>query len=89
MQADHFDQQKLLALAAEDVALAQLAHRRRTLPENAAVAAAEEAQRTLSSDVVRAETDYTAEREDPSVRDLPDPLASVPGEAPGGDSRRG
>jgi predicted nucleic acid-binding Zn-ribbon protein len=57
VQADHFDQQKLLALAAEDVALAQLAHRKRTLPENAAVAAAEEAQRTLSGDVVRAETE--------------------------------
>ncbi len=26
-----------------------------------------------------ADTDYTAEREDPSVRDLPDPLASAPG----------
>jgi len=25
-----------------------------------------------------AETDYTAEREDPTVRDLPDPLASAP-----------
>ncbi|MCW2619073.1 MAG: uncharacterized protein JWR28_2222, partial [Modestobacter sp.] len=47
MQADHFDQQKLLALAAEDVALAQLAHRKRTLPEIAAVEAAQEAQRTL------------------------------------------
>ena len=57
MQADHFDQQKLLALAAEDVALSQLAHRRRTRPENAAVEAAEEAQRTLSGDVVRAETE--------------------------------
>ena len=57
MQADHFDQQKLLALAAEDVALAQLAHRERTLPENAAVDAAQEAQRTLSDDVVRAETE--------------------------------
>ena len=57
MQADHFDQQKLLALAAEDVALAQLAHRRRTLPELAAVEAAQEAQRTLSDDVVRAETE--------------------------------
>ena len=57
MQADHFDQQKLLALAAEDVALSQLAHRERTLPENAAVAAAEEAQRALSGDVVRAETE--------------------------------
>ena len=57
MQADHFDQQKLLALAAEDVALAQLAHRRRTLPELAAVEAAQEAQRTLADDVVRAETE--------------------------------
>ena len=57
MQADHFDQQRLLALAAEDVALAQLAHRRKTLPENAAVEAAVEAQRTLSDDVVRAETE--------------------------------
>ena len=25
-----------------------------------------------------AETDYTAEREDPTVRDLPDPLATAP-----------
>jgi predicted nucleic acid-binding Zn-ribbon protein len=57
VQADHFDQQKLLALAAEDVALAQLAHRARTLPELAAVEAAREAQRTLSDDVVRAETE--------------------------------
>jgi predicted nucleic acid-binding Zn-ribbon protein len=57
VQADHFDQQKLLALAAEDVALSQLAHRKRTLPENAAVEAAEEAQRLLSGDVVRAETE--------------------------------
>ncbi len=57
MQADHFDQQKLLALAAEDVALSQLTHRKRTLPENAAVEAAEEAQRALSGDVVRAETE--------------------------------
>jgi predicted nucleic acid-binding Zn-ribbon protein len=57
VQADHFDQQKLLALAAEDVALAQLAHRARTLPELAAVEAAQEAQRTLSDDVVRAETE--------------------------------
>jgi predicted nucleic acid-binding Zn-ribbon protein len=56
VQADHFDQQKLLALAAEDVALAQLVHRKRTLPELAAVEAAQEARRTLSDDVVRAET---------------------------------
>jgi predicted nucleic acid-binding Zn-ribbon protein len=57
VQADHFDQQKLLALAAEDVALSQLTHRKRTLPENAAVEAAEEAQRSSSADVVRAETE--------------------------------
>ena len=57
MQADHFDQQKLLALAAEDVALAQLAHRRQTLPENAAVGAAEEAHRGFGADVVRAQTE--------------------------------
>lgn len=57
MQADHFDQQKLLALAAEDVALAQLAHRKRTLPELAAVETAQEAQRALLDDVVRAETE--------------------------------
>jgi predicted nucleic acid-binding Zn-ribbon protein len=57
VKADHFEQQKLLDLAAEDVALTQLAHRRRTLPEAAAVEAAEEAERALSGDVVRAETE--------------------------------
>ncbi|MGY1631937.1 monocarboxylate uptake permease MctP [Geodermatophilus sp. SYSU D01186] len=35
-----------------------------------------------------AETDYTAEREDPTVRDLPDPLASAPPGAPGEPSGR-
>jgi predicted nucleic acid-binding Zn-ribbon protein len=57
VKADHFEQQKLLTLAAEDVALTQLAHRGRTLPEVAAVEAAEEAERTVSGDVVRAETE--------------------------------
>jgi uncharacterized protein len=57
VKADHFEQQKLLDLAAEDVALTQLAHRQKNLPEVAAVAAAEEAERALSADVVRAETD--------------------------------
>jgi predicted nucleic acid-binding Zn-ribbon protein len=57
VKADHFEQQKLLDLAAEDVALTQLAHRGRTLPEVAAVEAAEEAERNLSADVVRAETE--------------------------------
>ena len=57
MKADHFDQQELLALAAEDVALSQLAHRRRTLPENAAVEIAAEKERELAAAVVRAETE--------------------------------
>ncbi|WP_346622818.1 C4-type zinc ribbon domain-containing protein [Blastococcus montanus] len=56
MKADHFEQQKLLELAAEDVALTQLAHRRRTLPEAVAVESAAEAERTLADDAVRAET---------------------------------
>jgi uncharacterized protein len=57
VKADHFEQQKLLDLAAEDVALTQLAHRRRTLPEAAALEAAQEAERAFSADVVRAETE--------------------------------
>jgi predicted nucleic acid-binding Zn-ribbon protein len=57
VKADHFEQQKLLDLAAEDVALTQLTHRKRNLPEVAAVDAAEEAERTISADVVRAETE--------------------------------
>jgi predicted nucleic acid-binding Zn-ribbon protein len=57
VKADHFEQQKLLELAAEDVALTQLAHRRQTLPEVAAVEAAEQAERAFAADVVRAETD--------------------------------
>ncbi|MGY1809563.1 zinc ribbon domain-containing protein [Blastococcus sp. SYSU D00669] len=57
MKADHFDQQKLLTLAAEDVALTQLAHRKRTLPEAAAVETAAEAERELSAQLVRAETE--------------------------------
>jgi predicted nucleic acid-binding Zn-ribbon protein len=57
VKVDHFEQQKLLELADEDVALTQLAHRRRTLPEVAAVEAAEESERAFSDDVVRAETE--------------------------------
>jgi uncharacterized protein len=57
VKADHFEQQKLLDLAAEDVALTQLAHRGRTLAEVAAVEAAVEAERTFSADAVRAETE--------------------------------
>ena len=57
MQADPTDQQRLLDLAAEDVALTQLAHRRKTLPEEAAVEAAAEAERTFAVEVVRTETE--------------------------------
>jgi len=57
VKADHFDQQRLLTLADEDVALTQLAHRRHTLPEVAAVEAAEEAERQLAVELVRAETE--------------------------------
>nr|WP_204332639.1 C4-type zinc ribbon domain-containing protein [Geodermatophilus sabuli] len=51
----------MLALAAEDVALAQLAHRKRTLPENAAVETASDTEREFAAAVVHAET---------AVRDL-------------------
>jgi predicted nucleic acid-binding Zn-ribbon protein len=57
VQADPTDQQRLLDLAAEDVALTQLAHRRRTLPEEAAVEAAAEAERSFGVEVVRTETE--------------------------------
>jgi predicted nucleic acid-binding Zn-ribbon protein len=57
VKADHFEQQRLLELAAEDVALTQLAHRRKNLPEAAAVTTAEEAERTFADEVVRTETD--------------------------------
>ena len=57
MKADPTDQQRLLDLASEDVALTQLAHRRHTLPEVAAVEAAEEAERQLAVELVRAETE--------------------------------
>jgi predicted nucleic acid-binding Zn-ribbon protein len=57
VKADHFEQQKLLDLATEDVALTQLAHRKAHLPEVAAVTAAEESERSFAADVVRAETE--------------------------------
>jgi predicted nucleic acid-binding Zn-ribbon protein len=57
VKADHFDQQKLLALADEDVALTQLAHRRRTMPEAAAAEAAAGSEREQSAQLVRAETE--------------------------------
>jgi predicted nucleic acid-binding Zn-ribbon protein len=57
VKADHFDQQRLLTLADEDVALTQLAHRRRTLPEAAAAEAAASAEREQDAQLVRAETE--------------------------------
>jgi uncharacterized protein len=57
VQADPTDQQRLLDLAAEDVALTQLAHRRRTLPEEAAVEKAAETERSFAVEVVRTETE--------------------------------
>ena len=57
MKADPTDQQRLLDLAAEDLALTQLTHRRQTLPEVAAVEAAEEAGRQFAAEVVRTQTD--------------------------------
>jgi uncharacterized protein len=59
VKVDHFEQQKLLTLAAEDVALTQLTHRGRTLPEVATVESAEEAERALAADVVRAQTEVS------------------------------
>jgi predicted nucleic acid-binding Zn-ribbon protein len=57
VKADHFEQQKLLALADEDVALTQLAHRKRTLPEVAAVEAAATSEQTFAEAEVRADTE--------------------------------
>jgi predicted nucleic acid-binding Zn-ribbon protein len=57
VKADHFEQQRLLTLADEDVALTQLAHRRRTLPEAAAAEAAAAAEGELAAQLVRAETE--------------------------------
>ena len=57
MKADPSEQQRLLELAAEDVALTQLAHRRHTLPEVAAVESAVEAEREFAAELVRDETE--------------------------------
>jgi hypothetical protein len=57
VKADPTDQQRLLDLAAEDLALTQLAHRRQTMPEVAAVEAAVEAEREFAAEVVRTETE--------------------------------
>jgi predicted nucleic acid-binding Zn-ribbon protein len=57
VKADPTEQQRLLDLAAEDLALTQLAHRRRTLPEVAAVESAEDAEREFAAELVSAETE--------------------------------
>ena len=56
IKADQGDQQRLLDLQGVDTALAQLAHRRRTLPEHAEISRLEETRRRLASDLVGADT---------------------------------
>lgn len=56
MNADTATQLRLLDLQAADTALAQLAHRRKNLPELAAIAAAEKRASELHNEVVDAET---------------------------------
>ena len=56
MKADPAVQQRLLDLADVDAELSRLAHRRRTLPEHAALTAAEAAVRTAKDKLVESET---------------------------------
>jgi predicted nucleic acid-binding Zn-ribbon protein len=56
VNADHAAQLRLLDLQAVDTALAQLAHRRRVLPELATLADREERASVLAGDVVEAQT---------------------------------
>ncbi|MDQ6850936.1 MAG: C4-type zinc ribbon domain-containing protein [Actinomycetota bacterium] len=56
MKAEHSAQLRLLDLQAADTALAQLAHRRRTLPELAALAERDERADALTNAVIDAET---------------------------------
>jgi uncharacterized protein len=65
VQADHAAQLRLLDLQAEDTALAQLRHRRRTLPELAALAEREQRATTLGDELLDARAraeDVTAEQ---------------------------
>ena len=59
MNADHAAQLRLLDLQADDTALAQLAHRRRTLPELAALAERDERATALTDEIIDAETRAT------------------------------
>ena len=56
IKADSRSQQRLLDLQAVDSALAQLHHRRRTLPEHAELARLRAAQQSSASDLVAADT---------------------------------
>lgn len=56
MKADHAAQLRLLDLQAADTALSQLAHRRRSLPELAALAEREQRGTALADDIVDAQT---------------------------------
>lgn len=56
IKADQGDQQRLLDLQSVDTAIAQLKHRRQTLPENDAIARLHEARARLASDLVGADT---------------------------------
>ena len=56
MNSDPSAQLRLLDLQAADTALAQLAHKRRTLPELAAIAAAAETASSLTNEVIDAQT---------------------------------
>jgi hypothetical protein len=56
VNADHAAQLRLLDLQGADTALAQLAHRRRTLPELSALSERDARATTLANDIVDAET---------------------------------
>ena len=56
IKADPADQRRLLDLQGVDTALAQLAHRRRTLPEHAEIARLRGTRNLLASDLVGADT---------------------------------
>lgn len=60
MKADHAVQLRLLELQGVDTAVAQLVHRRRTLPELAAIAQRNDRASALANDIVDAET-HTAD----------------------------
>ena len=56
IRADPGDQRRLLDLQAVDTAIAQLEHRRRTLPENAEIARLQAERSRLAADLVAADT---------------------------------